>query len=193
MALAAASLEDRDWSFVHRPRFVRQPPWIRAVSASLLLLTDAGAGRAPLARWRRSLLVPHCSLGVDVDALAPAPRAVTAGASFSNFKPGPQSESRSGCRLSTGVPTYGWRSCTRACRPGCGCAMLAACGSQSPAKASSASSLGVTCGAGIGWGSAVMAQPRGGGRRNPVEVGASPAVHASMGRDGIGCFLRTMA
>jgi hypothetical protein len=60
-----------------------------------LLLTEAGAGRAPLAFWRRSLLVRHCSLRVDVDALAPAPRAETAGASFSNFKPGPQSESRS--------------------------------------------------------------------------------------------------
>jgi hypothetical protein len=53
--------------------------------------------------------------------------------------------------------------------------------------------LGVTCGARIGWGSAVMGQPRGAGRRNPVEVGASPAVYASMGKDGIGCFLRTMA
>jgi hypothetical protein len=81
--------------------------WIRAVSASLLLLTDAGAGRAPLARWRRSLLVRHCSLGVDVDALAPAPRAVTAGASFSNSS---QVRSRRVARHRRDV------GCRRACR-----------------------------------------------------------------------------
>src|SRR5829696_7176084 len=33
-----------------RPRFVRHPPWIGAVSPSLLPSTDAGARREPIAR-----------------------------------------------------------------------------------------------------------------------------------------------
>ena len=122
----------------------------------------------------------------------PAPRAVMGGASSRILKPGPQSESW-GCRVSTGVPTYGWRSCTGPCRPGCGWAMLRRMRPSVPGEGVECVFPGRDLRSEDRVGLGRVARPQGGGSRATVEVGASSAVHASMGRDGIGCFLRTMA